>query len=76
MSLDAVRDQQRITRIGDQRRQPLCDPNTSLGSSQKHHTTVRGETPAIERGSEFLASDGWKPERLNRIVVHGGCGSE
>ena len=37
---------------------------------------VRGETPAIERGSEFLASDGWKPERLNRNVVHGGCGSE
>ncbi len=70
-----VRHQQRIARIGDQPRQPMGNPDTSFGSSQKHHAAIRGETTAIERRGEFLASDGRKPERLNRIVAHGGCGS-
>ena len=47
--VDAVRHQQRITRVGDQRRQPLRDPHTPLGSGQKHHAAIRGEAPAIER---------------------------
>ena len=72
---DAVRHQQRIARIGDQRRQPVGDPDTPLGRSQKHHAAIGGDASAIERGGDFLASDGWKPERLSRIVVHGGCGS-
>jgi hypothetical protein len=46
-----------------------------LGTGQKHHTAIRGETTNIESSSDFLVSDGWKPERLNRIIVHGGCGS-
>jgi hypothetical protein len=46
-----------------------------LGSGQKHHTAIRGETATIESSSGFLVSDGWKLERLNRIIVHGGCGS-
>ena len=42
--------------------------DTPLGSGQKHHTPIRGETATIERTGDFLASDGWKPERLNRII--------
>ena len=72
---DTVCHQQRIARIGNQTCQAMGNPDTPLGSSQKHHTAIRGETPTIERSSDFLASDGWKPERLSRIVVHGGCGS-
>ena len=72
---DTVCHQQRIARIGNQTCQAMGNPDTPLGSSQKHHTAIRGETAAIERSSDFLASDGWKPERLSRIVVHGGCGS-
>jgi hypothetical protein len=53
----------------------MGNPDTPLGSSQKHHTAIRGETAAIERSSDFPASDGWKPERLNRIIMHGWCGS-
>ena len=33
------------------------------------------EASPVERGSDFLAADGWESERLNRIVMHGGCGS-
>jgi hypothetical protein len=53
----------------------MGNPDTPLGSGQKHHTAIRGETATIERTGDFLASDGWKPERLNRIIMHGGCGS-
>ncbi len=72
---DAVRHQQRIARVGDQRRQPIGDPDASLRRSQQHHAAIGGEASAIERRGDFLASDGWKAERLNRIVGHGGCGS-
>jgi hypothetical protein len=72
---DTVCHQQRIARIGNQTYQAMGNPNTPLGSSQKHYTAIRGETATIEPNSDFLASDGWKPERLSRIVMHGGCGS-
>jgi hypothetical protein len=72
---DTVRHQQRIARIGNQPCQQLGNPDTLLGSGQKHHTAIRGETATIKRSSDFLTSGGWKPERLNRIIVHGGCGS-
>lgn len=46
----------------------MGNPDTPLGSGQKHHTAIRGETATIERTGDFLASNGWKPERLNRII--------
>jgi hypothetical protein len=36
----------------------MCNPYAPLGSGHKHHTPTRGEAAAIERRSEFLASDG------------------
>ena len=71
-----VRDQQRLTRVGDQRRQWVRDPQTPFRCRQEHHTAVRGNAPAIEGSSDFLAPDGWKTEASERIVLHGGCGSE
>ena len=60
---DAVRDQQRIALVGDQRGQPVGDAQPPLGSRQQHHAAIGSDASAIERGSDFLASDGWKTER-------------
>ena len=71
----AVRDEQRVARVRDQRREPIGDPEAALGGSQQHDAAVRGDAAAVEGGGDFLAADGWKAERLDRIVGHGGCGS-
>jgi hypothetical protein len=63
-----------IAPIGDHGRKLLGDPHLSRRRGEQHHTTVRRQPPAIERGGELLAPDGWKPERQSRIVGHGGCG--
>jgi hypothetical protein len=72
---DTMRDEQGIAWIGDQPREPLGDPQAPLGGCQQQNAAIRGDASAVERSSELLASDGWKAERLNRIVAHGGCGS-
>jgi hypothetical protein len=41
---------------------------------QQHHPAVRGDPATVEGGGDFLALNGWKPERQGRIVGHGGCG--
>lgn len=63
-----------IAPIGDHGRKLLGDPHPSRCCGEQHHATVRRQTPAVERGGELLASDGWKRERQSRIVGHGGCG--
>jgi hypothetical protein len=72
---DTVRDEQRIARVGNQLREMLGHPQAALGACQQHDPGVRSDASAVESGGDFLASDGWKAERLNRIVGHGGCGS-
>ena len=72
---NAMDHQQRVARIGDQLGQTLGNAQAPLGSRQQHHATVGGDAPTIEGCGEFLASNGWKTEGLNRIVLHGGCGS-
>ena len=72
---DAVRHEQRIASVGDQPRQSLGNPQAALGGGQQHHAAVRGHPPAVEGSGEFLAADGWKIERQEHIVGHGGCGS-
>ncbi len=73
---DAVRHQQRVARVSDQRRQSLRDPHAPLGGSQQHYPAVGGDASAVERCGDFLAAYGWKAERVDCIVRHGGCGSE
>ena len=62
----------RIARVRDHARQPLGDPEPALGLGQKHHTTVRGQAPAIEGGSDLLAGHGWKRERRSVSSVMAG----
>ena len=45
-----------------------------LGHRQKHHAPVRGQPTAIEGSCDFLGLNGWKRERQNRIIGHGGRG--
>ena len=71
----AVRDEQRIARVRDQPREPSGDPQAALCGSQQHDAAVRRDASTVEGGGDFLAADGWKAERLDRIVGHGGCGS-
>ena len=47
-----------------------------LCSCQEHHAAIGSDASTIECSGDFLASDGWKNEALNCIVVHGGCGSQ
>jgi hypothetical protein len=61
-------------RISNHCGQPSDDPYASPGGRQHHHAAVAGEASGIAGGDEPFVADGWKAERLNRIVVHSGCG--
>src|SRR5215475_8783769 len=66
---------QRITWISDHRRKLLGDREPPFGLRENHHPTVRGDPSAIERSCDLLAGNGWKGERKEPIVGHGGYGS-
>ena len=72
---NTVRHPIRVARVGDQRRQLVCNAQAALGGSKQHHAAIRCEPPAIERGGDFLASDGWEIKRQEGIFGHGGRGS-
>ena len=64
-----------ISRVGDQFGEALRDAHGALDSGEQHNAAIRRQATAIESRSEFLASNGWKTERLSRSLGHGGCGS-
>jgi hypothetical protein len=72
---NAMRHQQRVAWVGDQRREAIGDADGRLDGGQQHHTTIRRDASTIERSDDFLAFDGWEIERQECIVQHGGCGS-
>jgi hypothetical protein len=72
---EAVRHQVGITRIKDQGGEFVGQPEPPFGRGEQHHATVRCQPPAVERGGDFLASNGWEMERQQAIFGHGGCGS-
>ena len=53
----------------------VSHPDTPLGGGQQHDAAIGGDPAAIKGGRDFLAADGCKQERRDRIVGHGGCGS-
>ena len=73
---ERVGNQKRVARIGNHFGQLVRQPQPLPGLAKKHHPGVRGDAPAIEGGSDFLARDGWKREREQANVGHGGCGSQ
>ena len=72
---EPVNDTHRIAPVGNDRRQLLANPKTAFGLGQNHHTAIRSDPPAVERGGDLLAANGWKRKRQKRIVGHGGCGA-
>jgi hypothetical protein len=50
----------------------LRDPQAPLCGRQEHHAAIGSDASTIERSRDFLASDGWKTEALNCIIVLAG----
>ncbi len=69
-----VRDPRRIAAVGHQAGQARGDAEPPLGHGQQHHAAVRGQPTAVEIGCDLPPLDGWKRERRDRIVGHGGRG--
>jgi len=63
-----------IAMVGKAARQPVGDAKTLLGHRQQHDAAIGGEAAAIKSGCDFLAANGWKQERQEIIVGHGGRG--
>ena len=72
---DAVRHQERVTRIGDQRSEGPCNPEPALGRGQQQNAAVGRHASAIKGGGDFLAANRWEIKRQQGILGHGGCGS-
>src|SRR4051794_21543396 len=73
--IDAVGHQGGVARVRDQSRQLRRDPQLPFYRAEQQDAAIGGDTSAIEGGGQFLAADGWKIKRRDRIVGHGGCGS-
>ena len=69
-----VPDPLRIAPVADRRGEPVGQLQAPLGRGQQHNAAVRGDPSAVEGDGDLLASNGWKRERQQRIVGHGGCG--
>ncbi len=68
-------DEQRVARVGDQPGQAIGQAKATLGGGQQQDAPIGGDPAAIKGGGDFLAAHGWKQERRDGIVGHGGCGS-
>ena len=69
-----MRDPRRIAAVGHEAGEARGDAEPSLGHGQQHHSAIRGQPTAVEIGCDLPPSDGWKRERRDRIVGHGGRG--
>jgi hypothetical protein len=73
--IDAVGHEGRVAWICDQPCQLRRDPQLPLDNAEQQDAAIGGDAPAVKGGNHFLTVDGWKTERLDRIVGHGGYGS-
>src|SRR5215212_2605052 len=68
----------RIAGVRDRPSEPLSDTEATIGLGEQHDPAIGTDPPAVKRGGDLLAADGWKAERQKVIVGHGGrgaCGS-
>src|SRR5580704_839245 len=54
--------------------EPLGDAEPSLRLGEQHDAAIRRDPSAIKGGGDLLALNGWKGERQQIIVGHGGRG--
>src|SRR5690348_14528250 len=55
--------------------EPLGDAEPTLCLGEQHDAAIRRDPSAIKGGSDLLALNGWKRERQQIIVGHGGRGA-
>ena len=65
----------RIAPIREHPSEPVGQAEAPISHRQQHYAAVRREPPTIECSCDFLGVNGWKPERQDRIVGHGGRGA-
>jgi hypothetical protein len=49
----------------------LAEPEPPIGRGEQHHPAIRGDSPAVEGGGDFLARDRWQVKGQRPIIVHG-----
>ena len=54
--------------------EPLGDAEPTLRLGEQHDAAIRRDPSAIKGGSDLLALNGWKGERQQIMVGHGGRG--
>ena len=54
---------------------PTGDAEPPFGLAQQQQAAIGRQVAAIETSCELLAADGWKVERGEYIIGHGGCGA-
>ncbi len=54
--------------------QAFGETEPPLRHRKQQNAAVRNQAAAVEICRDFLARDGWKRERENRSVIHGGRG--
>src|SRR6478609_1166236 len=54
--------------------EPLGDAEPMLSLGEQHDAAIRSDPSAIKGGGDLLALNGWKGERQQIIVGHGGRG--
>ncbi len=68
-------DASRITVICHHRSQLVGQTQTPIRLGQEQHPAIRGDPSAVEGSRYLLAAYGWKRERQQAIVSHGGGGA-
>jgi len=63
-----------IAPVGDHLGEPLGDAEPTLRLGEQHDAAIRCDPSAIKGGGDLLPLNGWKGERQQIIVGHGGCG--
>ena len=65
----------RIALVGDDPGELVGDTEAPLRLGEEHYTAIRRDPSAIKGGRDLLALNGWKGERQQVIVGHGGRGA-
>jgi len=63
-----------IAPVGNDLGEPLGDAEPTLRLGEQHDAAIRRDPSAIKGGGDLLALNGWKGERQQIIVGHGGRG--